>query len=84
MGVVERGPLQTWQPLCSISHMGRKEGAMGPEVCDLHLCFSPPYFCLFLYCLPANLVFIFLLVRGKVWRGRGEIWEERDRDLEST
>lgn len=36
------------------------------------------------YCLSANLVFIFLLVRGKVWRGGGEIWEEGDRDLEGT
>lgn len=36
------------------------------------------------HCLSANLVFIFLLVRGKVWRERGEIWEEGDRDLEGT
>lgn len=53
-----------------------------PHLYSLHHIFVS--FISSVYCLSANLVFIFLLVRGKVWRGRGEIWEEGDRDLEGT
>lgn len=46
----------------------------GPEGCDLHLWSPPPIFVssIFIAFLLISF-FIFLLVGGRVWRGRGEI-----------
>jgi hypothetical protein len=42
----------------------------------MHLDFPQPYFCLFFscfYCISDNLIFVFLLLGGKVWRQRGAV-----------